>query len=191
MISNNFWTPEKVERLTQRWKDRQTAAVIAEEFGTTRNAILGKINRLGLSCSKPQVAQLSDAEREERRKVYLARQVQLQNIRRKKQRDIQMPKIEASIPDSRALLIPLMQLRDYRGSEPNQCRYIADEPPGPDYIACGLETAAGASYCPSCLRVVKRHSIELSDIDRAKRRAHFLKISPSNAFKSYAVGDAA
>lgn len=43
------WTTESIETLTQMRADGQTAAVIAEFLGTTRGAVLGKANRLGLS----------------------------------------------------------------------------------------------------------------------------------------------
>jgi GcrA cell cycle regulator len=45
------WTEEKVELLTELWKEGQSARLIAEQLGdgVTRNAVIGKANRLGLS----------------------------------------------------------------------------------------------------------------------------------------------
>lgn len=44
------WTPERVELLKQMWGNGLTAAQIAEKLGgITRNAVIGKANRLGLS----------------------------------------------------------------------------------------------------------------------------------------------
>lgn len=44
------WSPERVERLKHYWKvDGLSASKIAKELGfTTRNAVLGKLHRLGL-----------------------------------------------------------------------------------------------------------------------------------------------
>lgn len=42
------WTEDRIATLTMRWLAGATGQVIAEEMGTTRNAILGQVNRLGL-----------------------------------------------------------------------------------------------------------------------------------------------
>ncbi|MEM8537723.1 MAG: GcrA family cell cycle regulator [Pseudomonadota bacterium] len=44
------WTDERVETLKTRWGDGQSASQIAKELGgVTRNAVIGKVHRLGLS----------------------------------------------------------------------------------------------------------------------------------------------
>lgn len=45
------WTPERVETLSRLWKQGHTARRIAEELGCqiTRNAVIGKAHRIGLS----------------------------------------------------------------------------------------------------------------------------------------------
>lgn len=53
------WTDERVEHLKTRWHDGASAGVIAKELGgVTRNAVIGKVCRLGLTkrtaASKPQ-----------------------------------------------------------------------------------------------------------------------------------------
>jgi GcrA cell cycle regulator len=43
------WTPERVERLTELWLEGHTAAAVAELMDApSRNAVIGKINRLGI-----------------------------------------------------------------------------------------------------------------------------------------------
>ena len=47
------WTPERVERLKQLWAKGLPARQIAQELGgVTRNAVIGKAHRIGLS-SRP------------------------------------------------------------------------------------------------------------------------------------------
>ncbi len=53
------WTDERVELLKKLWQDGLSASQIAKQLGgVTRNAVLGKVHRLGLSGraapSKPQ-----------------------------------------------------------------------------------------------------------------------------------------
>ena len=44
------WTPEKEQKLRQLWKKGHSGSEIARMLGdTTRNAVIGKIHRLGLS----------------------------------------------------------------------------------------------------------------------------------------------
>ncbi|OYW55302.1 MAG: GcrA cell cycle regulator [Rhodobacterales bacterium 32-66-7] len=44
------WTDERVETLKRMWSDGQSASQIAKELGgVTRNAVIGKVHRLGLS----------------------------------------------------------------------------------------------------------------------------------------------
>ena len=51
------WTDERVERLKTLWSEGLSASQIATELGAvTRNAVIGKVHRLGLSGrAKPQV----------------------------------------------------------------------------------------------------------------------------------------
>jgi GcrA cell cycle regulator len=44
------WTDERVEKLKTMWGEGKSASVIAKELGgVTRNAVIGKVHRLGLS----------------------------------------------------------------------------------------------------------------------------------------------
>lgn len=46
----NSWTDERVERLKYLWSQGMSASEIAQELGdVTRNAVIGKAHRLGLS----------------------------------------------------------------------------------------------------------------------------------------------
>ncbi|MEM1273095.1 MAG: GcrA family cell cycle regulator [Pseudomonadota bacterium] len=59
------WTDERVETLKKMWSEGQSASQIAKELGgVTRNAVIGKVHRLGLSNrTSPQTAKpTKDAE---------------------------------------------------------------------------------------------------------------------------------
>ncbi len=48
------WTDERVETLKTMWSDGKSASQIAKELGgVTRNAVIGKVHRLGLSNRSP------------------------------------------------------------------------------------------------------------------------------------------
>ncbi|MDO5632792.1 MAG: GcrA family cell cycle regulator [Paracoccus sp. (in: a-proteobacteria)] len=53
------WTDERVETLKRMWAEGQSASAIAKELGgVTRNAVIGKVHRLGLSnrSEEPEAA---------------------------------------------------------------------------------------------------------------------------------------
>jgi hypothetical protein len=49
------WTAERIETMSRLWIEGQSAAYIAEVLGLTRNAIIGKTNRMGLHRIAPKV----------------------------------------------------------------------------------------------------------------------------------------
>ena len=52
----NFWTKKRVDKLTRLWEKGISAREIAEKIGeVSRNAVIGKANRLGLSKKHPKV----------------------------------------------------------------------------------------------------------------------------------------
>ena len=62
------WTDERVETLKKMWAEGQSASQIAKELGgVTRNAVIGKVHRLGLSNringsvpGRPEDAEMED-----------------------------------------------------------------------------------------------------------------------------------
>ncbi|KAA9007990.1 GcrA family cell cycle regulator [Histidinibacterium aquaticum] len=61
------WTDERVELLKKMWSEGQSASQIAKELGgVTRNAVIGKVHRLGLSNrTAPGAAEPAAAPAEE------------------------------------------------------------------------------------------------------------------------------
>ena len=50
MTIPDFWTEERIERLGELWGDGLSAAKIGREIGCTKNAVISKAHRLGLSA---------------------------------------------------------------------------------------------------------------------------------------------
>jgi GcrA cell cycle regulator len=42
------WTPERIEQLTLLWDEGVTTAEIGRRIGVTKNAVIGKVHRIGL-----------------------------------------------------------------------------------------------------------------------------------------------
>lgn len=44
----NEWTPERISALIALWEEGLTTSVIGDRLGITKNAVVGKVHRLGL-----------------------------------------------------------------------------------------------------------------------------------------------
>lgn len=61
------WTADAVRTLIQLWDEGLSSQKIADRMGLTKNAIIGKVHRLGLPKRKPAIkGQLSKHEKEQR-----------------------------------------------------------------------------------------------------------------------------
>jgi hypothetical protein len=47
-VASIFWTEARIAGLRERWTAGESSSVVAAAFGTTRNAIIGKVHRLKL-----------------------------------------------------------------------------------------------------------------------------------------------
>jgi len=43
------WTEERIEQLTQLWEEGVTTAEIGRRIGVSKNAVIGKVHRIGLT----------------------------------------------------------------------------------------------------------------------------------------------
>jgi GcrA cell cycle regulator len=43
------WTPERIDQLTLLWDEGITTAEIGRRIGVTKNAVIGKVHRIGLT----------------------------------------------------------------------------------------------------------------------------------------------
>src|SRR4051812_2332262 len=129
----SIWTDELVTRLVTSFHAGLAYGCIANELGVTRNAVCGKISRLGLAARVPRI---NAALSEQRRLDRAAKHNEKKRLRRARVKAA-LPPIERPVimPFMGSLDIPFAQLTDFKNAESNQCRYIAAEPAGPDYLA--------------------------------------------------------
>src|SRR4051812_45482314 len=52
--ASHEWPDDKAEKLRQMWTEGYSASEIANVVGKTRNAVIGKTHRLGLTSQKPR-----------------------------------------------------------------------------------------------------------------------------------------
>lgn len=170
------WTDLAVAELKTRWAAGETCTEIALNMGgcLTRNAVIGKVTRLGLKkrrdshlyTPKPKRKR---AERTIRRNGGGYVPVVVAPLLDEEPDTSSLEEIEASPPPATFLGIALLDLK------PNHCRYPRGE--GAAILFCGQPKRDDASYCTACHRRCHSgfHKMELSDAERARRRMQAIK----------------
>jgi GcrA cell cycle regulator len=152
------WTTERVDALRQYFAAGLSCGQIAREIGVTRNAVIGKMNRLGLT----------------RPRELVARQVRERTARPKSpMREIWRRERRASVSEQQRLLVEAyaeprlpeeIPIRNGRGLSllelpRDGCRWPISAPDA-DFCFCGSEPVKGLPYCVGHARLAYRPSAD-------------------------------
>jgi len=137
-----MWNEERVERLERFWAEGLSATTIANLLGqTTRNAVIGKVHRMGLAerAMTPQRAKIG--RRRIKPKALVRPAVPL----------MCPPKdlLEADLFTVAAeeLVIPPKERKTLQMLGDKDCRWPIGDPQSPDFHFCNRQKVAGLSYC--------------------------------------------
>lgn len=138
------WTDETIARLKALYADGLSASAIAADLGCgSRNAIIGKARRLGLSSPKTPRSTRHAMPRVEREKI------------------VKPPKVRAnSAPAPVAALrmpadAPRGAVAAVMGRGSNQCGFPIGDPRNADFrFCCAVVEHEGATYCPAHQAIV-------------------------------------
>src|SRR5690348_14545773 len=154
------WSDDRVEQLKKLWTDGLSASQIAAELGNvTRNAVIGKVHRLGLSGrakdAKPAAsvaARPRKATRAPSAPTPIAPPPHVNNV---VLAPIPMPPVtqepvayvedDVAIPMSERVTI--MDLRE------SMCRWPMGDPTKPEFRFCGARSITGLPYCTHHARI--------------------------------------
>jgi GcrA cell cycle regulator len=141
------WTTERVAQLRICAEAGWTCSRIAAEIGVSRNAVIGKMSRLGLSRRKKAQARAPEAapKRPRWRTPNLARILARYQI---------MGELATVSPNS-AGAIAILNGRGCSLLElaPGKCRWPINEPGAADFCFCGSAQIDGLPYCPGHARL--------------------------------------
>ncbi len=147
------WNDERVELLKKLWSEGLSASQIAGRLGgVTRNAVIGKVHRLGLSGRATTSRMKSHRPRARAAAAAAtARRVQ-QKSRFAPQgnpalRALYQPEAEAFTPSAEELVIPLKERRTIQTLTECSCRWPIGDPQMADFHFCGKTKVAGLPYC--------------------------------------------
>ena len=147
------WTDERVELLRKLWTDGLSASQIAGELGgVTRNAVIGKVHRLGLSGRAKAPSTVSARPRKPRAPSHpMSATFRVQGNTalapiRLPEEDVEPETDVALMPMAEVVpfvceRVTIMELREC------MCRWPIGDPGRPDFRFCGGRTNAGIPYC--------------------------------------------
>jgi GcrA cell cycle regulator len=139
--STTPWTSARVEQLKTCIEAGLTCSQIAAEIGVTRNAVIGKMNRLGLSRPRLVVAR----EPERKRDVWRPRALTQHQIL------MRLPAEPPSQEEAISLHIgPGCSLLEL---SPGKCRWPLSRPGTDVFCFCGNSQVEGLPYCVGHARI--------------------------------------
>ena len=170
------WTDERVERLKTLWSEGLSASQIAAELGAvTRNAVIGKVHRLGLSGrSKPQVQPVRPTVAAPPRvKTTASRPVaQTQQVNRPaapaRPISIGATALKADSQAEEAMAVapvaeiepPVFEKVTILSLTESTCKWPVGDPGKPDFFFCGRKSDVGIPYCAFHARIAYQPSAE-------------------------------
>ncbi|MDD9912231.1 MAG: GcrA cell cycle regulator [Alphaproteobacteria bacterium] len=154
------WTDERVDLLKKLWTEGLSAAQIANRLGgVTRNAVVGKVHRLGLSTRattsrKPLVRRSTTGTKPARS---AGSKPTPAATKKKSQHTGDLPEIFAGIDsdhlegrptqDYKELYIPPEERETVLTLKANNCRWPIGDPLADDFHFCGKRRIPDKSYC--------------------------------------------
>ncbi|WP_398470227.1 GcrA family cell cycle regulator [Tardiphaga sp.] len=147
------WTDDRVEQLKKLWEGGLSASQIAAELGNvTRNAVIGKVHRLGLSGRAKSPSSAAPRPRKPRpaqQMVRMPRPVARGNTALAHDFQVEME------PDPIAVdnVIPISQRLQLVELNDATCHWPVGDPASADFYFCGGKAVAGAPYCAHHSRI--------------------------------------
>lgn len=138
------WTPDMDDILRQFHARGIAAAVTAKRIGVTRNAVIGRAHRLGLSSPRQPSVKLPKAS------ITAISAGRKSPATKPTKKPFEWMKAEPLPPEPEppAQLVALVDL------EPHHCRFPHGDPKQEGFGFCGSQVVEGLSYCASHARKV-------------------------------------
>jgi GcrA cell cycle regulator len=146
------WTEVRVDTLRRLWSEGLSASRIATALGggITRNAVIGKVHRLGLAGRTKPAAAGEPRARKSRTASALLR-VARPAVRGNTALAYELePEAEPELADN---VIPLGQRRSLLELNEETCRWPIGDPGTADFFFCGGRAVASLPYCSYHARV--------------------------------------
>mgnify|MGYP001162059937 CR=1 FL=1 len=143
------WTDERVESLKKLWSEGLSASQIASRLGeVTRNAVIGKVHRLGLAgrATTSRIKSMRPRKNVVRTKRPRVMRYGLQGSGRDPYSALMEPQPEA-FRQVEELVIPMEERKSVQTLVEASCRWPIGDPQHGDFHFCGHDRMTGLPYC--------------------------------------------
>jgi len=149
------WNDERVEQLKKLWADGLSASQIAAQLGeVTRNAVIGKVHRLGLatraSSNRTNSSRLRMRQAQPRRNVQRQRTTAVGNTAFRQMLESDLTQGQVAIIEE--IEIPLAERKTLQDLTEGMCRWPIGDPQLADFHFCGRNKVTGLPYCEAHAR---------------------------------------
>jgi GcrA cell cycle regulator len=141
------WNDERVDVLKKLWADGLSASQIAGRLGgVTRNAVIGKVHRLGLSGRATTSRMKSHRPRVRSHSAKRLMKPRMPNTGNVAFRSLYLTD-EPYVPPAEELVIPLAERKYIQTLTESCCRWPIGDPQQPEFHFCGRKKIPGLPYC--------------------------------------------
>lgn len=142
------WTDERVSRLTKLWSEGLSASQVAAELGgVTRNAVIGKIHRLGLSGRDKPAAKSGTRQKRAAGTTGYSRANRTPNRTAKSRNGVITTRSSVAQPVVEDLIAPEpLKIKLVELSE-NTCKWPLGDPQDSEFSFCGHSIKVDTPYC--------------------------------------------
>lgn len=152
------WTDERINTLKKMWKEGKSAAEIAKTLGkgVTRNAVIGKAHRMGLSGRPSPIKKPAPPKKDAAPKIVKTAAPKAAPVVAKKSTAASAGSAKVQPPSREA-----EELKKLESAAPKigggvalidlterMCKWPIGDPKDADFSFCGLTIRAGTPYCP-------------------------------------------
>lgn len=156
------WTEERVELLRKLWTEGLSASQIAAELGgVTRNAVIGKVHRIGLS-GRPKNSNQHSVSRQKRSSSRPTGQARPSKSQTRPQANpgidgqppASRPPQQVDLPKPEFLMLDLLELTE------TTCKFPLGDPQEAGFGFCGAKSKDGEPYCAYHCRIAYQPAAE-------------------------------
>jgi GcrA cell cycle regulator len=142
------WNDERVELLKKLWADGLSASQIAGRLGgVTRNAVIGKVHRLGLSGRATTSRMKSHRPRARAQSAKRLMKPRFANIGNPALRNLYLADTEPYTSPAEELDIPVNERKYIQTLTEISCRWPIGDPQHAEFHFCGKTKITGLPYC--------------------------------------------
>ncbi len=147
------WNDERVELLKKLWAEGLSASQIAARLGgVTRNAVIGKVHRLGLS-GRATTSRMKSLRPRPRANALTATNAKrpmkprFGSVGNSTVRALQQIEAEPYVSPVEELVIPMAERKSIQSLTECSCRWPIGDPQLADFHFCGKDKVMGLPYC--------------------------------------------